>query len=89
MADEIISADGKVTISADRQLVCLECAWELEALAKLLPEHVPYEDGVQNAHYAIRGISSRIKQLSAVLMNGLGDESVSTESMRQVVGCEI
>ena len=63
--------DGSVTLSGARQLVCLQAAWELDALADILPGIV--SDSF-SAHLAVRGIAARICTLSQVLMSGLSDD---------------
>jgi hypothetical protein len=65
---------------AARRAVCLDAAYELEALALALPGLVPKE--VDGVHFVVRGIAARLVQLSGVVMAGLGDEAESTASLR-------
>lgn len=67
-------ADGSVTLSASRLHVCLEAAWELEALAGILPSLVPMTAESGPAHFAVRGIADRIRRLSCATMSGLSDD---------------
>jgi len=77
--------DGSVTLSRERKMVCLESAWELEALANILPGLVPNVMEAEGAHYAVRGIADRINRLSCVLMSGLFDEGVTVKSLERKV----
>ena len=68
--------DGSVTVSRSRLNACLEAAYELDAIAGLLPSSVPRRDEVSmQAHLVVRGLSDRIKRLSSVLLSGLDDEA--------------
>lgn len=64
-------ADHSATLSAGRHMVCLQAAWELEALTLLLPGLVPDDEP---SHLTVRGIAGRIRSLSRVLISGLSDE---------------
>jgi hypothetical protein len=76
--------DESVTLSAERQLVCLESAWELEALACLLPSvstnGTPEETRIV---YQVRLIASRIKELSEILTAGLSDSISTTDDLER------
>ena len=73
-----------VTVGKDRHTVCLHAAWELEALAFLLPTLVPNIDEEPTAHYAVRGIASRVLALSNVLMAALCDEVQTTRDLEAI-----
>lgn len=65
-------ADHSATLSAARQVVCLDASFEIERLAdhlatNVIPDHDPL-------HLVVRGIAGRIRSLSRVLMSGLDDE---------------
>lgn len=77
--------DDQVILSYDRVLVCLEVAWELDALARVLPGLVPNVGEAHGAYHAVRGIAGRFLRLSSVLMSGLGDEAVPTSELERVV----
>lgn len=74
-----------VTLGKDRHMVCLQAAWELSALAYMLPPMVPNMDEDSNAHYAVRGIASRVLALSNVLMSALDDQVIPTRDLEAVV----
>ncbi|CAG9932426.1 hypothetical protein [Candidatus Nitrotoga arctica] len=72
-----INKDESVILNHDRVTICLGAAYELDALAKLLPDVVEGNDKME--HLVVRGIASRIKSLSELLMSGL-DEEVKTNA---------
>lgn len=63
--------------------VCLEAAYELEALALLLVNIVPEEHNITRRQ--VRGVAGRIKELASVLMSGLGDDLEGSEALDMVV----
>lgn len=80
----LTTAENKsVTLGKDRHTVCLQSAWELEALAFVLPTLVP-NDADSGAHYAVRGIASRVLALSNVLIAALGDEVQTTRDLEAI-----
>ncbi len=84
MADLTTNADKSVTLTARRNLVCLEAAWELDALADLLPTVTT--KGIPEAtktSYQVRAIADRIKTLASILMSGLGDALETTDDMER------
>lgn len=80
-----IGENKSVTLGQDRHTVCLQAAWELEAMAFLLPTLVPNIDEGSGAHYAVRGIASRVLALSNVLMSALYDEVETTRDLENIV----
>lgn len=76
---------GNVTLSKARQMVCLEAAWELEALASVLPTLVPFTDDDWQVNHAVRGIAGRIKSLSHVLASAVHDEVETTDALERKV----
>lgn len=58
-----------VKIEEQRQRLCLEVAWEMDAIARVLPELVPNVDGDNGAHFVTRAMSGRLLRLSSVLMS--------------------
>lgn len=66
--------EGSATLSASRLNVVLEAAWELEALAHVLPGLVPCTAESGPAHFAVRCIADRIRRLGWAVMSGLSDE---------------
>jgi hypothetical protein len=77
--------NGSVTLSDARHLVCLEAAFELEALAFALPGLVPAVNNSNLAHYAVRGFSGRLLQLAEALMGGLSDTVMETKELERRV----
>ena len=67
--------DGSATLSKELHRICLEVAWEIDAVAEMLltingnstPEDL-------NAGYKTRCVASRIKVLSSILMTGLSED---------------
>lgn len=80
-----IAEDGAVTLSNARQMVCLESAWEIEALAILLSTLVPCDDENLTTHFQSRCIASRLKILSVVIMSGLDDVIETTAHLKNKV----
>lgn len=72
-----------VTLSEPRMMACLEAAWELDALARVLPGLVPRDD--QGMHLAVRGVAGRLLRLAHVLMSGLGDDAEPTEKLERII----
>ena len=90
MSDNTLTlhGDGSATLSADRLTVTLECCWELESLAQVLPSLVPCTADSGPAHFAVRGIADRIRRLSCAAMSALSDDLHPLEDLqRTVLGC--
>lgn len=76
-----IAEDQSVTLSHARQMACLEAVWELDALARVLPDLVPRDgDGV---YLSVRGIAGRLTVLANALMAGLDDGVVSDADLER------
>ena len=74
--------NGDVILSKARRDVCLEAAWELEAIALMLPDLVPaalVED--MPAHYRVRCVAGRVRELANALMAGLYDDAVQVSGI--------
>ena len=71
-----------------RQTLCLEAAWEIDALARLLPELVPITGENDGAHFVVRGVAGRLLRLSHVLMGALGDAMETTDELAQVISLD-
>ena len=67
--------EAPITLSPTRQRACLEAAWEIEALALLLPKIELTEHPV--AALQLRGLAARVARLSGVVMSGLDDAAVA------------
>lgn len=72
-----------------RQMVCLEAAWEIDAVARILPGLVPIGDeDSHQAHLVVRAMAGRLLRLTHVLMGALSDNVEETERLENVVGLE-
>lgn len=78
-----INKNKSVTISHDRLMVCLGAAYELDALARLLPGLVSGNE--KQEHLVVRGVASRIKLLSELLMSGLDDDMKTSDNLKQTL----
>ena len=73
--------DAPVTLSPARQRACLEAAWEIEALALLLPKIDLTEQPV--AALQLRGVAARVAELAGVVMSGLDDAMVGEQQLQR------
>lgn len=85
--------NGSVTLSKDRGLVCLEAAWEVEAIASMLPDMVEtYDVEAMRSRLRVRCAAGRLRELANALMAGLSDDAVAVEGLRglnvKVLLCE-
>jgi hypothetical protein len=78
---------GGVTLSERRMMACLEAAWEIDALARILPDQVPDIDECQGARLVVRGIAGRLLRLTSLLMSGIGEGGVDgdIEALERIV----
>lgn len=81
-----------VHLDEDRQLVCLEAVWEIDALARTLPGMFPNPDNVEDyadecmrMGYLLRAAAGRMLRLTSVLMSCIGDDIGSTAELMDVV----
>lgn len=74
-----------LSLSHARMMVCLEAAWEIDALARALPGQVPNIEECMAAGHVVRGISGRLLRLAFVLMSGLGDDAQPTAKLEKVI----
>ncbi len=78
----IVHPDGSATMSRDRLLLCLEIAWELDALGYLLPSVTTSHDLESRATcLAVRGLAGRFVELGGALMAALDDTGVPLNSL--------
>lgn len=80
--------DGPV-MDQGRITVCLEAAWEIDALARLLPSLLTRDDDALAEFLQVRGVAARLRSISTVLMSACGDEQEATESLRQRLGLHL
>ncbi|MBS0467107.1 MAG: hypothetical protein JSR14_07825 [Proteobacteria bacterium] len=88
MSEATTEREG-VTLTHARMIVCLEAAWEIDALARALPcmvERVDTADG--QAHFLARGVAGRLLRLTSVLMSGLGESDVPTHKLESIINLE-
>lgn len=78
--------NGAVILSKARHQVCMEAAWELEALAYVLPTVTANGDHeALMSGFVVRGIASRYVTLANVLMAALFDEAETTADLERSV----
>lgn len=77
-----------VNMDEKRQLLCLEVAWEIDAMARVLPGMVPNSDEGNGAHFLARAMAGRLLRLSKVLMPALGDDSETTASLERIISLD-
>ena len=82
--------NGDVTLSKARHLICMEVAWELEALAYVLPTVTTNSDhdGLRSG-FVVRGIASRFVSLANMLMAALSDDVQTIEKLTCQVLVEV
>lgn len=75
---------NSVTLDGDRAMVCLEAAWQLDALADLIANTVePAEDS--QSHIAVEAMCARMRRLAATVMSAVGEPEMQTESLRRIL----
>jgi|JI10StandDraft_1071094.scaffolds.fasta_scaffold276694_2 hypothetical protein len=75
-----------VTLSKARRDICMDAAYELDAIAAMLPSAVEKSDEVAMAsHLRVRCMAARVQALAIVLMSGLLDEAVTTQELQSKV----
>lgn len=85
---ELQCLPGGVFMSTQRQRVCLEAAWELDAVARLLPGLVPCPEDDTTPHLAVRCIAGRFVRLASLLMSGLSDSCEKTARLETMINLE-
>ena len=78
-----------VDLDTRRQDLCLEIAWEIEAIARAMPGLVPTTDGGDNGpHFLARAMGGRLLALSGALSCALSDEEEPTAKLERVINFE-
>jgi len=75
-----------VSINEQRQMVCMQANWEIDAIARALPGLVP--DGDEDsgaARFLVRAMAGRVLRMTHVLMGALGDSSQNTERLERIL----
>lgn len=81
--------NGAVTLSKARHDVCMEVAYELEALAYVLPRVTSNSDpDALNSGFVVRGIAGRYVALAGVLLAALSDDAETTGDLARRVHVE-
>lgn len=77
-----VHADGSATLSKPRLALCLEIAWEMEALAHTLPTVTTNSDiEATRAAFTVRGLAGRFAGLAIALMEAVSEDAVTTERL--------
>ncbi len=76
---------GCICLSDARHRACLEAAWEIEALARLLPRVLGLGADTDMA-LQMRGLGARLASLAGVVMSGLDDEVATDRSLVAALG---
>lgn len=76
---------GCICLSDARHRACLEAAWEIEALARLLPR-VLGQGADTDMALQMRGLGARMAALAGVVMSGLDDEVATDRSLVATLG---
>ena len=80
------SENGSVTMEKARHDVCLQAAWELDAIATMLSDAVENTD--QDAFASmlrVRCLAGRVRELANALMAGLYDPEVTVKELNLTV----
>lgn len=81
--------NGDVTLGKARHDVCMEVAYEMEALAYVLPQLTSNSDvEALNTGFAVRGIAGRYVALAEVLLAALSDDAETTRDLARRVHVE-
>ena len=81
--------NGAVTLSKARHDVCMGVAYELEALAYVLPQLTSNSDvNAMYTSYAVRGIAGRYVTLANALLAALSDDAEATQDLARRVHVE-
>jgi len=78
--------NNSVTIGKERRRLCMECAWEIGALANTLPGlSTNTNEDDTNYGLVVRGFAGRFVELSNVLCAALSDTLEETSNMSHKV----
>lgn len=85
MNDLTVHQDQSITLGNDRQMVCLEVVWEIDAIARALPSLVPESDHTLQLHLVMRALASRMIALTEVMTGCLMEPGTTTKELKSVV----
>ncbi|MBU4423897.1 MAG: hypothetical protein KKG12_09050 [Gammaproteobacteria bacterium] len=75
---------GLIPMDKQRIRLCLEVAWEIDAMARALPGLVScVADGTPDPHFVVRAMTGRLLRLSGVLM-GMADNEAADDLMQVI-----
>lgn len=83
MAKKILSTVSDRPMDEERIYLCLSATWEAAGLLDMLANEISPSEN--QFHLKFRGVESRLRALFAVLMNGLGDDLVSNDDMKNAL----
>lgn len=63
--------------------LCLEVAWEIDAISRVLPGLVPCVAENTDQHFVVRAMAGRLLRLSGVLV-GLADDETMDDLMQVI-----
>jgi hypothetical protein len=73
-------------VNERRRMICLEAAWEIDALARILPGLVPnVDEEAYSARLVVRSMAGRLLRLSSALMGALCDPPDPAEDLERIV----
>ncbi len=77
--------NSSATLSAERQDLCLEATWELDAIAKGLVAFASAVNEPESGQheYACRAAAARIHTLAMLLMYGVSEPTETIEDLRK------
>lgn len=83
VAEMDVPVDNPLSLDRERQLVCLEALWEIEAIARALP-FIEFDDENSNSsELVLRGLAARLITLSCAAMSGVEEGSVTTSDLNR------
>lgn len=68
----------------ERQAICLEGVWELDKIARTLPDLVTLEDNQE--YFIVRALAGRMLRLTSMLMSAFDDEP--NDALKRIVSFE-
>lgn len=76
--------DG-VPWNKERKSICLEGVWELDKIARVLPDLVTLEDNQE--YFIVRAMAGRMLRITKMLMSAIGDD-VENEKLKKCIDFE-
>lgn len=76
---------ASIPMNEPHRRLCLEVAWEIDALARVLPGLVPSIDK-NDAHFVVRAMAGRLLRLSHVLMGAADNDAL--DDLAQIINLD-